>query len=129
MSTELNLTSVISVLPVADHSDAVAWYGRWIGRGPDVEPMEGVAEWQLAQNAWIQVSADPESAGQTTVVIGVADIDVQRDACETAGVPWGDVNDYGFVKTAETADPAGNKIVFVQDLSDAPEDEATGTIV
>ena len=129
MFTESNLTSVISVLPVADHSDAVAWYARWIGRGPDVEPMEGVAEWQLAENAWIQVSADPESAGQTTVVLGVADIDVQRAACETAGVPWGDVNDYGFVKSAEAADPAGNKIVFVQDLSDARDDETADSIV
>jgi hypothetical protein len=128
MSIESNLTSVISVLPVVDHSDAVAWHARWIGRGPDVEPMEGVAEWQLADNGWIQVSADPGSAGKTTVVIGVADIDAQRSACEAAGVPWGEVNDYGFVKTAEAADPAGNTIVFVQDVSAADDDEPSGSI-
>jgi hypothetical protein len=79
--------------------------------------MEGVAEWQLAENAWIQVSVDPDSAGPATVVVGVANIDTQHSACEAANVDVGDVNDYGFVKTAEAVDPAGNKILFVQEVS------------
>jgi hypothetical protein len=110
-----NLTSVVGVLPVTDHAKAVTWYQRWIGRAPDVEPMEGIAEWQLAENAWIQVAVDPASAGGTTVVVGVTDIDAQRAACAAAEVEVGDVNDYGFVKTAEAVDPAGNKILFVQE--------------
>lgn len=112
-----NLTSVVGVLPVADHAKAVQWYRRWIGRAPDLEPMEGIAEWQLADNAWIQVSAEPESAGRTTVVVGVEDIDAQRSACAAVDVAVGDVSDYGLVKTAEAVDPAGNKIVFVQEVS------------
>jgi catechol 2,3-dioxygenase-like lactoylglutathione lyase family enzyme len=112
-----NLVSVVGVLPVADHEEAVKWYHRWIGRGPDVEPMEGVAEWQLAENAWIQLSVDPESAGRTTVVIGVDDLDAQRSACAAADVAVGEVSDYGFVKTAEAVDPAGNTILFVQEVS------------
>ncbi|MBZ2194937.1 VOC family protein [Occultella gossypii] len=120
--TESILTSVISVLPVTDHAGATAWYGRWIGRGPDAEPMEGVAEWRLAENAWIQVSVEPESAGRTTVVIGVTDIDVQRAGCEAVGVPWGEITDYGFVRTAEATDPAGNTVVFVQEVAEARDD-------
>jgi hypothetical protein len=114
--SESNLVSVVGVLPVADHAEAVTWYQKWIGRGPDVKPMEGVAEWQLAKNAWIQVFVDPESAGHTTIVVGVADIDTQRAACTAANVVVGDVSDYGFVKTAEAVDPAGNKILFVQEI-------------
>jgi hypothetical protein len=114
--SESNVVSMVSVLPVADHAEAVTWHQKWIGRGPDVNPMEGVAEWQLAENAWIQVSVDPESAGRTTVVVGVADIDTQRSACAAADVAVGDVADYGFVKTAEAVDPAGNKILFVQEV-------------
>lgn len=114
--SESNHVSVVGVLPVADHEEAVTWYQKWIGRGPDVKPMEGVAEWQLAENAWIQVSLDPESAGRTTVIVGVASIDTQRSVCAAAGVAVGDVNDYGFVKTAEAVDPAGNKILFVQEV-------------
>ncbi len=111
-----NLKSVVGVLPVDDHATAVDWYRKWIGRAPDVEPIEGVAEWQLVENAWIQVSADPEAAGQTTVVIGVEDIDAQRSACAAVDVTVGAVADYGFVKTAEAVDPAGNKILFVQEV-------------
>ncbi|WP_211588889.1 VOC family protein [Allorhizocola rhizosphaerae] len=107
---------MVGVLPVTDHETAVKWYQKWIGRGPDVEPMEGVAEWELAKNAWIQVSVDPDSAGRTTVVVGVEDIEAQRSACAAAGVDMGAVNDYGFVKTAEAVDPAGNKIMFVQEV-------------
>lgn len=113
----MNLLNVVGVLPVIDHAQAVGWYEKWIGRGPDVKPMDGIAEWQLAENAWIQVTVNPESAGHTTVVIGVADVDAQRSACAAVDVTVGDVNDYGFVKTAEAVDPAGNKILFVQEVT------------
>ena len=113
---ESNLASVVAVLPVTDYAKAVMWYQKWIGRAPDVEPMEGIAEWQLAENAWIQVTVDPESAGRTTVVVGVEDIDAQRSACAAVEVAVGNVSDYGFVKTAEVVDPVGNKILFVQEV-------------
>jgi len=114
--SEPNLASVVAVLPVTDHGEAVKWYQNWIGRAPDVEPMEGIAEWQLAGNAWIQVAVDPESAGRTTAVVGVKDIDAQRSACAAVAVAVGEVIDYGVVRTAEAVDPAGNKIVFVQEV-------------
>jgi predicted enzyme related to lactoylglutathione lyase len=115
--TESSFTSVVGVLPVVDHAAAVSWYQRWIGRAPDVEPTEGIAEWQLAPCGWLQVSADLEPAGNTTVVVGIADIDTHRAACAAAGVTVGEVRDYGFIKTAEAVDPAGNKILFVQETA------------
>ncbi|WP_328993451.1 hypothetical protein OG394_03905 [Kribbella sp. NBC_01245] len=111
-----NFANVVGVLPVTDHAEAVTWYQKWIGRGPDVKPMDDIAEWQLAENAWIQVSVNPESAGRTTVVVGVVDIDTQLSTCAAADVAVGEVNDYGFIKTAEAIDPAGNKILFVQEV-------------
>lgn len=111
--------SVVGVVPVTDHAKAVTWYRKWIGRAPDVEPVEGVAEWQLVENAWIQVTLDPESAGRTTVVVGVEDLDAQRAACAAVDVAVGDVSDYGVVRTAEAVDPAGNKILFVQESQEA----------
>ena len=116
--SESNLQNVVAVLPVADHAAAVAWYQQWLGRAPDVVPMEGViAEWRIADNAWIQVSAlDAGAAGKSSVVIGVADVDAQRSDCAAAGVTVGDVDDLGFIKTAAALDPAGNTILFVQEL-------------
>jgi hypothetical protein len=117
--SESNIASVVGVLPVTDHAKAVMWYEKWIGRAPDVVPMEGTAEWQLAENAWIQVAVDPVPAGHTTVVVGVKDIEAQRAACAAVEVAVSDISDYGFVKTAEAVDPAGNKILFVQESQES----------
>ena len=113
-----NINSVIAVVPVKDHYIAVEWYKKLLGRDADVVPVEGVAEWQLAENAWLQVGTDPEQAGDTTVTIGVNDIDAQCNTLAKANVPHGEVVEYPeIIKMVEVIDPSGNKIVFVQDLS------------
>jgi len=117
MVAEAKLLNVIGVLPVTDHRAAISWYTTLLGRGPDVEPDEGVSEWQIAENAWIQVSADPASAGRTTVVIGVSDVEAQVDACRAGGVETAEIEDYGFIKMSSVTDPAGNTVMFVQDLT------------
>jgi hypothetical protein len=38
----------------------------------------------------------------------------QRSACAAVEIAVGDVSDYGFVKTAEAVDPAGNKELHTQ---------------
>ena len=114
-----NINSVIAVVPVKDQDTAVGWYKKLFGRDADIVPMEGVAEWQLAENAWIQVTADPERAGTATAIIGVNDIEVQCSACTTSNVSYGEVVKYpGLIKMVEVIDPDGNKVVFVQDISD-----------
>ncbi|MEU7328880.1 MULTISPECIES: VOC family protein [Streptomyces] len=105
--------NVNAVLPVTDHAAAVAWYKQWIGRGPDIEPMEGVAEWQLVDNGWIQVAYDPETAGKASIVIGVEDIDSHIASLASAGVTCGEIQDLDFIRMAELPDPEGNKINFV----------------
>jgi hypothetical protein len=73
-----NINSVIAVVPVKDHDTAVEWYKKLLGRDADVVPMEDVAEWQLTENAWLQVTTDPDRAGKTTVIIGVNDAEPER---------------------------------------------------
>ncbi len=114
----LNLESVIAVVPVTNQVTAVTWYKKLLGRDADVVPIDGVAEWQLADKAWLQVTTDPDSAGNTTVIISVSDIDVQRTACAEANVSLGEIVEYpGIVKMVDAIDPDGNKITFVQELS------------
>ena len=116
--SENNFTSVISVLHVNDFEEAIGWYSNWLGRAPDITPDEGIAEWTLAENAWIQVSVapDPSVAGKATVVCGVHDLEVQCATCKKVGVSVGETQDYGFIKLADTTDPAGNSILFVQEM-------------
>jgi len=94
----VNLESVIAVVPVTDQVTAVTWYKKLLGRDADVVPIDGVAEWQLAEKAWLQVTTDPDNVGNTTVIISVSDIDAQRTACAEANVPLGEVVEYpGYV--------------------------------
>jgi hypothetical protein len=113
-----NINSVIAVLPVTDQDIAVEWYKKLLGRDVDIVPAEGVAEWLLVENAWIQVTTDPERAGSATVIIGVNDIDSQCTSCAAANVPHGEIIEYPeIIKMIEVIDPDGNKIAFVQDIS------------
>jgi predicted enzyme related to lactoylglutathione lyase len=113
-----NINSVIAVIPVKDFTKATTWYKKLLGRDADIVPTEGVAEWELAENAWIQVSNEPERAGSATVVIGVNDISAQSNACSEANMPLGDIVEYPeIIKMAEITDPDGNKVAFVQDIS------------
>ncbi|OFC68789.1 VOC family protein [Alteromonas confluentis] len=116
--TTKNINGVISVLPVKEFDRALDFYTRLFEREPDIIPMDGVAEWQLLEGAWIQLSVDPEKAGSTSVVITVTDIDKHHHFCESNGLPIGDIIEYpGVIKLAEVSDPEGNKVSFVQDIS------------
>ena len=114
----VNLDSVIAVVPVTNQVTAVTWYKKLLGRDADVVPVDGVAEWQLAEKAWLQVTTDRVRAGSTTVIVVVSDIDAQRNACAKANVSLGEIVEYpDIVKTFDAVDPDGNKVTFVQDLS------------
>ena len=113
-----NINSVISVIPVKNFELALEWYQKLFEREPDLVPMEGIAEWQLLENAWIQVSIDLERAGSTTVVIGVNDLEAKCKVFLDANVPIGEIIEYPeVIKMAEVIDKEGNKISFVQDIS------------
>ena len=50
---------IAAVVATRDYVAARSWYSRVIGRDPDLEPMAGVAEWQIAATAWLQLIEDP----------------------------------------------------------------------
>ncbi len=111
-----NFEGMVAVVSVADHAAALAWHEKWIGRKPDMVPVEGVAEWRLHGESWLQLALDPERAGKGTVIINVNDLAAQREICKAPGVELGETQDLGFIKMAQTADPEGNLVVFVQSM-------------
>lgn len=116
VAADSRFTGVVAVLPVTDHAASVSWYTKWLGRDPDVVPAEGVAEWQLAGAAWLQVGLNPEAAGHTSVVVTVPDVSAQQKACRDLGLEVGDVQDYGVVKIITLSDPDGNQVMFVEEV-------------
>lgn len=112
------ITAVIPVMPVKDFEMALAWYTKLLGRAPDLMPMEGVAEWQLADSAFVQLSQDEQRAGATSLVIAVENVDTQRDTLVAEGFSVSDIEEYpDVVKLMVLPDPEGNEITFVQDIS------------
>jgi predicted enzyme related to lactoylglutathione lyase len=108
---------VAAVVATRDFASALPWYRRLIGRDPDLEPIDNVAEWQITDTAWLQVIEDSERAGRTAVRFGVDDLDAQVADLNAAGITPGElivVPD--MVKVVDVADPDGNEVSFVQAL-------------
>jgi predicted enzyme related to lactoylglutathione lyase len=108
---------VAAVIATRDYTAGRAWYSSLIGREPDLEPVDGVAEWQITTTAWLQIVEDPERAGRTAVRFGVDNLDTQTAELTAAGITMGElVVVADMVKVVDIADPDGNEVSFVQDL-------------
>jgi hypothetical protein len=109
---------IAAVIATRDYVTTRSWYVRVIGREPDLEPIDGVGEWQVAATAWLQVAEDHDRAGKTAVRIGVDDLAAQIADLAAAGIETGEpVVIADMVKVVDVADPDGNEVSFVQDLT------------
>ena len=109
---------IAAVVATRDYPVARAWYSRLIGRDPDLEPIDGVAEWQIATTAWLQLVEDPDRAGKSAVRIGVDDLSAQLAELDEAGIVGGEpVVIAGVVRVVDIADPDGNEVSFVEELA------------
>ena len=114
----MGITTITTVLNVADHELGVAWYSDLFGRVPDRRPMEGSAEWQLTDTSGVMVYADAEAAGGGNLIVGVTDLDAhaaelrgRRIVLEPYVVPSGQF------RLAELSDPSGNTVTFAETQS------------
>ena len=108
---------IAAVIATKDYATARSWYVRVIGREPDLEPIDGVGEWQIAATAWLQLAEDHDRAGKTAVRLGVDDLAAQIAALETEGIATSEVVVIAdMVKVVDVADLDGNEVSFVQDL-------------
>ena len=110
---------IAAVVATRDYVAARSWYSRVIGRDPDLEPMAGVAEWQIAATAWLQLIEDPDRAGKSVLRIGVDDLEAQIAELADAGITVSEpVVIADLVKVVDVADPDGNEVSFVQDIAE-----------
>ena len=119
----MTLNDISAVVATRDYATALAWYSRILGREPDLEPIDGVAEWQITATAWLQLIEDSDRAGKSAVRFGVNDLASQIAELNAAGIVTGDaVVIADMVKVVDVADPDGNEVSFVEDIR--PADEA-----
>ena len=108
---------IAAVIATNDYATARSWYVRVIGREPDLEPIDGVGEWQIASTAWLQLAEDHHRAGRTAVRIGVDDLAAQVAELNAEGIATGEpVVIADMVTVVDVADPDGNEVSFVEDL-------------
>lgn len=103
---------VLAQMTVRDLEAAAGWYTGLFGRGPDARPMDGLVEWHLGDAYGVQVWAEPERAGRSTMVLGESDLDERVALLDRAGIAHDGAQDATSSRILPLTDPDGNRIVF-----------------
>jgi predicted enzyme related to lactoylglutathione lyase len=115
----VTITNALAGVAVDDLEAGVRWYSRVIDRQPDTRPMPEVAEWLLPRGGCLQIYADRERAGSSSVTLVVADLDEDLARLADEGIDTTRATETDIVRTSVATDPAGNQVVLAQPLSAA----------
>ena len=108
--------SLVSVFHVSDIEKSSAWYKKWID-GEEIIPEDGVAEYKITGDSWLQLSlAQKNTFEKSSVILGVEDILKAKKYLDGKGITTSEIADYGVVKIVEINDPDGNSIFFAQEI-------------
>ena len=114
--SKIEIKSLVSVFQVSDIEKSLEWYKKWLG-DPDIIPMEGIAEYQIGSNAWLQLSCDEEDRKEVgAIVLVVEDIKLTKKILEDNAIETGEIIDYEVVLMFDIFDIDGNKITIVQEV-------------
>ncbi|WP_249123882.1 VOC family protein [Saccharopolyspora erythraea] len=76
--------------------------------------MDGLVEWRITTNGWVQVYRDPTRAGTALLNFAVDDLDRHRTALDSRGLTTGPVETASKdVRLSTITDPDGNRITFI----------------
>ena len=114
MSTTIAVQGIYACILVKDMETAIGWYGKLMGRGPDDQPMPGMAQWRRMGAAGIQLWEDASSAGKGRITIVVPAMDDERRRLEAAGLQLGGEASGNFGRVAQLQDPEGNQITLAE---------------
>lgn len=116
---KIEIKSLVSVFKVSNIEQSIAWYKNWLGE-PDVIPMDGVAEYQLSSNSWLQLSCEEKDSIETSsIVVGVEDINQTKKTLDECGIKTSEIIDYEVVLVFDVFDVFdidGNKITFAKEV-------------
>lgn len=110
----MSIEHVLAVVPATDVERSRRWYEKLFGRAADNNPMPTLVEWQVVPGGWVQVFADDQHAGSTTVNFAVQDLDDHIDGLQQRGLEPGEVVDADKgVRLSVLTDPDGNKVWLI----------------
>ncbi|WCO67261.1 VOC family protein [Iamia majanohamensis] len=107
------ITGVLAQATVTDLDAAEEWYTAFFDRPPDARPMDGLLEWHLGGDATgVQVWAEPDRAGRSSVVLQVDDLDAHAARLAEAGLTDATPQSATSSRILQVADPDGNRLVL-----------------
>ena len=104
---------VLAHAAVTDIAIAEDWYARVLATPPDERLMDGLIEWRFGPAHGLQVVHDDDRAGNSTVVVGVTDLDDVVALLDREGVDHGGVQAGGGGRLIVVEDPDGNQVVML----------------
>jgi catechol 2,3-dioxygenase-like lactoylglutathione lyase family enzyme len=105
-------------LAVSDRDRAVEWYGRLLGRPPDILPNEAEAVWHVTERASVYVVAGGGRPGGGIALLVVDDLDGCLADIADRGLDPTTVQDLpGVGRKAEFRDADGNTVALAQLLA------------
>jgi catechol 2,3-dioxygenase-like lactoylglutathione lyase family enzyme len=111
----IETTSVTVGIPVGDLEEATRWYARVLEAGADLEPVEGIVEFEVRDGFWLQLFEGTGGSGEAVVRLGVRNIDGARERLLGLGLSVDEVERIpGVIDLCELADPWGNRLSLYQ---------------
>ena len=110
----MTITNALAGIAVDDITEALDFYERLFGRTPDARPIADVAEWKLPNGSWVQLLANSDKAGASTLTLIVDDLAEELGRLSLQGLTPVAKSMGDFFKTAKFRDGDGNQIIFSQ---------------
>lgn len=113
----IETTSVTVGIPVGDPDEAVSWYGKLLDAAPDIEPVEGILEFEVRPGFWLQIAEGNRGSGDAVIRLGVRDLDAALARLHTIGIETGDIQRIpGVIMFSDFSDPWDNDLGLYQVL-------------
>lgn len=111
-TTPTTFRHVLAQATVTDLGAAERWWSTLLDHHPDARPMDGLLEWYLSDGCGVQVWAEAERAGRSTVVLGVDDLDAVAARLTAAGTTHDGPQPASSSRVLPLVDPDGNRVVI-----------------
>jgi len=111
------VTNALAGVAVRELAAAIDWYARLLGRGPDTQPMEGLAEWAFRDGGWMQVFEDQGRAGRSSITLVEDDLAARLADLAGKAIAVTSTSESENLRVAIVRDPDGNLVVFAQAMA------------
>jgi hypothetical protein len=113
----MTFTRVLAQATVTDPEAAVEWYSRLFGRPPDLRPMGGLAECHFGESHGVQVWAEPDRSGHSSMMLDESDLPGLIARLDQCGFDHGEPEDVTASTILLLEDLDGNRVVVSTALS------------